>query len=146
MIQTIDRVVHVGVPESTTIRIERHRTVITPTSTSTATAVSGLGSGPLNQNLLSLAEGIDGIGRQSARVLNRRLRRAAGRAVTQRHVSGAVHGQTRHETMHKVSAVRIKGRGLCHVRRDGAAGYGNLIKARRCKTGGVCTAHSMSRP
>ena len=61
---------------------------------------------------------------------------------------GPVQSQTGHETVDDVGSVRIKGRSLRDVRRDGAAGYGHLIKAGAANPvrSDRASAHSVRRP
>src|SRR5205085_3306646 len=90
VVEAVDGVVHVRVPERAAVGVERHRAVIAPTDARRPAAVSYLRARPLDEHLLGLAEGIDGVGGEPARVLDGGLRGAARRAVAARHVPRAV--------------------------------------------------------
>ena len=112
MVQAVDRVVFVRVPERAAVGVERHGAVVAPADAGRATAVAGLRAGALNEQLLGLAERVDGIGRQPAGVLDRRVGRAARGAVAHGHVARPVDGEAGHEAVDDVRAVRVPRRGL----------------------------------
>ena len=143
--QPAGNIVHIGVPECAAIGIESHGAVISPASTCSA-AASRLRVRSLDEQLFSLAESIDRIGRQSSRILNGRKCGAARGTVAQGHVAGAIHRDTRHEAVRHVRSVRVPGRGLRHVRCHRALRNVNLVITRRGKTAGVAPAYGVGHP
>ena len=141
IVDSIDCVIHVRVPERATVRVERHRAVITPTIDA-----AGLRAGTLDEKLLGLRQCVDRIGRQPSGVLHRRFGGAAGCTVADRHVARAIDRQTGHESVNDIRAVGIKSRRLRGSGRHCPAGHTDLVPARCREAAGIRPADRVSRP
>ena len=73
MIQAVDGIVFVGVPERAAVGVKRHCAVVAPARADPTAAVSLLRAGALKQQLLGLCNAIDRVSRQSSGVLQRRV-------------------------------------------------------------------------
>src|SRR5437660_10862936 len=141
MIQPVGKVVHVRVPERAAVGIERHRTVVTPSGACRTAAVANLRTCALNLHLLGLRQGVNRIRRKASGIFDRRLRGAAGSAVAQRHVSRTVDGETGHEAMNDIRAVRIERGALRGRGSDAPAVDTDLVVTRRRKAGRVASSY-----